>query len=80
MNDRPANEPTEEVEVTPEMIEVGVRELSLSFNTDGVLDDHADVVRDVFQAMWRRATPHWHRTSRFSMATGNSSSGKIRKE
>ena len=45
----------DEIEVTPEMIEAGMRELELSFDTDGGMDPAADVVSDVFRAMWRAA-------------------------
>ena len=45
-----------EIEVTPEMIRVGVRELELSVSSDGVPDPSEDVCRDVFLAMWRERT------------------------
>lgn len=35
------------------MIEAGAEELRLSFNSEGMMDDAGDVVRDVFQAMMR---------------------------
>jgi hypothetical protein len=49
--DRPETE--SETEITPEMIEAGVDELTLSFSTEGDLDDKEDVVRAVYQAMTR---------------------------
>jgi hypothetical protein len=47
-------EETEE-EITPEMIEAGMRELELSFSDDGYMDNSGDVVRSIFMAM-RRAS------------------------
>lgn len=45
----------DEIEITPEMIEAGARELTLSFSLDGHLDDSREVVADVFRAMTRAA-------------------------
>jgi hypothetical protein len=46
--DRPANEPTDEVEVTPEMIEAGAAELA-RYTT--VFDTLEDGVGRIFRAM-----------------------------
>ncbi|MDE2101447.1 MAG: hypothetical protein KGL39_29645 [Patescibacteria group bacterium] len=39
------------LEITDRMIAAGVKELNLSFDSEGHLDDPADVVADVFRAM-----------------------------
>jgi len=52
--DRPT---LDEIEVTPEMVEAGVRVLNLSFNSDGFLDEREVVVEDVFRAMKQAAYP-----------------------
>jgi hypothetical protein len=53
-----AENPSEEkrIEVTPEMIEAGMRELKLSFNDDGYMDNYRDVVRSIFTAMWQASS------------------------
>jgi hypothetical protein len=51
-----ANVADPEIEITREMIEAGVRELMLSFDTDGSMDAPETVVSDVFRAMTLAAT------------------------
>ena len=50
-NTKPGKARKPETEITPAMIEAGVKELKLSFSLDGEMDDAEDVVVDVFMAM-----------------------------
>lgn len=55
--DRPAIDPADEIEVTPEMVRAGVDVLNLSFSSDGFLDERECVVEDVFRAMMLAVYP-----------------------
>jgi hypothetical protein len=48
MCDRQAVKPTEEIEITPEMIEAGV---SVLLAADYRFESHADVVKDILRAV-----------------------------
>ena len=49
----PRDKPADEIAVTPEMIAASAKELSLSINSDGVLDAPENVLPNVFRVMMR---------------------------
>jgi hypothetical protein len=49
-------EDEKEIEITPEMILAGVKELTLSMDIEGNLDDLSEVVRSIFFSMTRAAS------------------------